>query len=138
MDNREQMESLAAEAEWQQQQARGFQEQLQNLQNIELELDRTAEALKNLKEKQAGLFNLSSGVFVNAELRNINKLLVNVGAGVLVEKDIDGTLQFLNERKKEVGDARNELMKGMQTITSRLREIDVEARKLIEEERRRG
>jgi len=132
MDEREkQIRELAAEATWQQQQAKDIQGQLQNLQMIEIEISKTTEALKNLKEEKISLFNLGSGVFVKGELKDINSLLINVGGNVLIEKDIESTLQFLEERRKEINEAKDDLLKSMQMISTRLKEIDTEARRLI-------
>jgi prefoldin alpha subunit len=136
MDKREQMQTLAAEADYFQRQLQDLQSQAQTLQMTEIEIDRTAEALKNLIEKKTSMFNLGSGVFVRADLREVNKLLVNVGASVLVEKDVPSSISFLEERKKEISEVRGELLKGMQSVSTRLREIDTEARFLMGEEGR--
>lgn len=138
VDIDEQLKNLAMEAEWQQQHARDIQGQLQNIQSIELEVFRTSEALKSLKEKGVSLFSLSSGVFAKGELKDVNRLLVNVGSNVLVEKGIDETIAFLNERKKELEEVRESLMKEMQLISARLREIDIVARRYITEKEGSG
>lgn len=137
VDIDEKLKELAMEAEWQQQHARGIQDQLQNIQTLELEVFRTSEALKNLKEKGVSLFSLGSGVFAKGELKDVNRLLVNVGANVLVEKSVDEAIVFLDERKKELEDIRGSLMKEMQLISARLREIDVAARGYVSEKERR-
>jgi prefoldin alpha subunit len=131
VDIDERLKELAMEAEWQQQHARDIQDQLQNIQNIELEVFRTSEALKNLKEKGVSLFSLGSGVFAKGELREINKLLVNVGANVLVEKNIDEAVTFLEDRKKELEGIRTNLLSEMKVISTRLRDIDTTARKFM-------
>jgi len=125
------LKELAMEAEWQQQHARDIQDQLQNIQNIEVEVFRTSEALKNLKEKGVSLFSLGSGVFSKGEMKEINRLLVNVGANVLVEKNVDEAIVFLDDRKKELEDVRNNLLNEMKGISTRLRDIDATARKFI-------
>jgi prefoldin alpha subunit len=131
VDIDEQLKKLAMEAEWQQQQARDIQGQLQNIQTIEIEMFRTSEALKSLKEKGVSLFSLGSGVFAKGELKDINRLLVNVGSNILVEKSIDETIIFLDERKKEIEEIRENLMNEMRQISARLREIDEAAKEYI-------
>ncbi len=128
---REVLETLAAEASYHQREAQDIQNQIQTLQTIETEISRTTEALNNLKEKKTTLFNLGAGVFVKGEMKETNKLLLNIGANVLVEKDVDGAIKFLEEKKKEITEAREEMIKGMQSISDRLREIDIEARKMM-------
>lgn len=127
----ERLKELAMEAEWQQQHARDIQDQLQNIQNIELEVFRTSEALKNLKEKGVSLFSLGSGVFAKGELKETNRLLVNVGANVLVEKNVDDAVTFLEDRKKELEGIRTNLLNEMKAISTRLRDIDTTARQFM-------
>jgi len=134
-EKREYIQNLAVEAETYQKRGQELQNQMQSLQMAEMEMQKTIEALKNLKENGTALFSLGSGVFVSGELKNTNKILVNIGSNVLVEKDIDSTLKFIGEREKEVDEAKKELLKAMQVISGRLREIDVEARKLIGREK---
>jgi len=132
---REALETLAAEANYHQRQAQDIQNQIQTLQSIESEINRTTDVLKNLKEKNTTLFSLGSGIFVKGEMKETNKLLLNVGANVLIETDADGATKFLEGKKAELDQARDEMLQGMQTISGRLREIDIEARRMIEEAR---
>lgn len=125
------IQNLAVEADAHQRRGQELQNQMQSLQMAEVEMKKTEEALKNLKEKGTALFSLGSGVFVGGELKNANKILVNVGSEVLVEMDVASTLKFITERGKEIGAAKEELLKAMQAISNRLREIDMEARELI-------
>ncbi|MEM2974058.1 MAG: prefoldin subunit alpha [Candidatus Micrarchaeia archaeon] len=130
-EQKEYLQDLAIEADIHQRRAQDIQNQMQALQMAETEMERTVEALKNLKERNNTLFSLGSGIFVNAELKGIDKLLVNVGSNVMVEMSIEEALEFIDERKKEVNAAKEDLLKGMQAISHRLKEIDTEARKII-------
>jgi prefoldin alpha subunit len=134
--NQEQFEVLAAEANYHQRYAQDIQNQMQALNQVEAEMDRTLQALASLKDGKNSMFNIGSGVFVKGELKQVNKLMLNVGANVLVEKDPAGATEFLNEKKKELAAARQELLQSMQAISSRLREIDEEARRILQSERR--
>jgi prefoldin alpha subunit len=130
---RDALETLAAEASYHQRQAQDIQGQMQTLQSIETEMSRTMDALKNLKEKRTTLFNLGSGIFVKGEMKETNKLLLNIGSNVLAEKDAESAIKFLEEKKSEISQAKEEMMQGMQSISDRLREIDIEARRMMGE-----
>lgn len=134
--NQEQFEVLAAEATYLQRYAQDIQNQMQALNQVEAEMDRTLQALSSFKEGNSNMFNVGSGVFVRGELKQINKLLLNVGANILVEKDIAGASEFLQEKKNELTDAKKELLQNMQAISTRLREVDGEARHLLSQEKR--
>lgn len=130
------LRELVSEAEFHQRQANEIRNQIIALQNIENEINRSEEAIKNLKEKTISLFTLGSGVFVSGEVKDANKVLVNVGAGIVVEKSIDEALEFFKERKKEIAEAKEELLKEIGAISERLKGIDKEAREIFEKERR--
>jgi len=134
--NQEQFEVLAAEANYHQRYAQDIQNQMQALNQVEAEMDRTLQALASLKDGKSSMFNIGSGVFVRGDLKQVNKLMLNVGANVLVEKDPAGATEFLNEKKKELAEARQELLQSMQAISSRLRELDAEARRILQAEKR--
>ena len=61
-DGREQLQRLAMEAEYHQRQAQDLQAQIQSLQQLEMELERTKEALGSLVPKKTGLLDRKSVV----------------------------------------------------------------------------
>ena len=131
IEQRKQLQSLAAEADVHQRRAQEMQNQMQALQMADVEVEKTTEALNNLKENKTTMFSLGAGMFVKGEMKDISKLLVNVGSNTLIEMDAENALKFLGERKDEIDKGREELLKGMQALSNRLRAIDVEARSII-------
>jgi prefoldin alpha subunit len=134
-DAEKKIRELAEEAEFQQRQANEIRNQIITLQNIENEILRSEEAIKNLKEGNVSLFSIGSGIFVKGALKNVDKVLVNVGHGIIIEKTIDDSLTFLSERKKEIAEAKDELLKQIGIISERLKSIDKEAREIIQKEK---
>ncbi len=130
----EQFEMLAAEASYHQHYAKEIENQMKAIAQVESEMDRTIQALKNAKDDNTSLFNIGSGVFIKGQLKDTNKLLLNVGANVFVESSTQDSIAFLTEKKKELEDAKNDLIKSMEAISNRLKEIDVEARRLMKEQ----
>jgi len=73
------------------QQLKQVNQQLLNLDNQTLELQRIEENLGDLKETKNGtelLVALGGGIFSRAELKDNKTVLMNVGANVVIEKDI--------------------------------------------------
>ena len=130
----EQFEVLAAEASYHQHYAKEIESQMRAIAQVESEMDRTIQALKSAKDDNTSLFNIGSGVFVKGQLKDTNKLLLNVGANVFIESSAQDSIGFLTVKKKELEDAKNDLIKSMETISNRLKEIDVEARRLMKEQ----
>lgn len=130
----EQFEVLAAEASYHQHYAKEIENQMRAIAQVESEMDRTIQALKGAKDNGTSLFNIGSGVFIKGQLKDTNKLLLNVGANVFIESSAQDSVEFLTVKKKELEDAKNDLIKSMETISNRLKEIDVEARRLMKEQ----
>lgn len=131
----EQFEQLAAEASYHQHYAREIENQMRAIAQVEGEINKTIDALQALKENNLTLFNLGSGIFVKGELKQTNRLLMNVGANVFAETSIEDSIKFLEGKKKELEEAKNDLIKSMEAISNRLKEIDIEARRIMKEQK---
>jgi len=129
----EKFEMLAAEASYHQHYAREIENQMRAIAQVEGEIDRTIQALKEVQTGKTSLFNLGSGIFIKGEIKEAEKLLVNVGANVFVENTPEEAITFLEEKKKELNEAKEDLIKSMESISNRLKEIDIEAKRLMKE-----
>jgi len=83
------------------------------------------EALKNLSldSDTLSLVPLGIGVYVKSAISPINKVLVNVGAGVIIEKHKDDAVNFIEHRIKEFETAAKQLSTQKQQISYRMMEI---------------
>lgn len=83
-----------------------IQEQLQLLLQQKAELEHLTDALQELKKagaKQDVLVPFGAGIYIKAEIKDSSQVLLNVGAGVTVEKDVDATLTLIEKQAKELG-----------------------------------
>jgi prefoldin alpha subunit len=83
------------------------------------------EAIKNLSldSDTASLVPLGIGVYVKSTIYPIDKVLVNVGGGVVIEKKKDDAINFIEQRIKEFETASKQLSSQKQQISYRLMEI---------------
>ncbi len=110
-------------------QARMVAEQLERVDSGIMEIQYLRNSLDELKASKEGseiLAPLSNGVFVKTKLEKNNKLLVNVGSGVVVEKNIEETKSLLDERISEMNGMKDNLMNQMRKIEKRLIELGEE------------
>jgi prefoldin alpha subunit len=65
------------------------------------------EAIRSFRINEASdfLVPIGGGVFMEASAKPPDKLIVNIGANVMVEKTKDSTTNFLEERTKEIESA---------------------------------
>ena len=88
-----------------QQGLQGLQEQLQLLQRQKNELDHLTDSLTELqknKNEDTVLVPFGAGIFVQAKIENSEKVILNVGANVVVEKNIADTLALVAKQSKEL------------------------------------
>ncbi len=83
------------------------------------------DALKNLAydSETISLVPLGTGVYVKSTIHSVDKVLVNVGAGVVVEKKKNDATNFIEQRIKEFELAARQLSSQKQQISQRLMDI---------------
>ncbi len=83
------------------------------------------EAIQNLSinSDTSSLVPLGIGVYVKSTINAIDKVLVNVGAGVVIEKQKDDAINFVEQRIKEFEMAAKQLSSQKQQIAYRMNEI---------------
>ncbi len=87
-----------------------LREYLNELQLRKLEYEMTKRNLKQLKEGDEILVPLGSGIFFNAKVGRIEKVFVNIGADVVMEKEVEETIKIIDEQIKKIDKAIDETM----------------------------
>jgi prefoldin alpha subunit len=90
-------------------------------------------ALQNIsldKENEA-LMPIGVGVYLKTNIPSIDKLLVNVGAGVAIEKTREDTLNYIEARIKEFEIGLNQLRDQKKQITSQLEQIQQQVNSML-------
>jgi prefoldin alpha subunit len=83
------------------------------------------EAIKSLSldSDNPSLVPLGIGIYVKSTIHSINKVLVNVGAGIIIEKDKEDAVNFIEHRIKEFETAVKQLSSQRQQVSYRMMEI---------------
>src|SRR3989344_3608062 len=90
----------------------GMHEHVQMLEKQRSELEYVDESLDALGSVKAGtqvLVQISSGIFAPAKITDVNRLLVNVGADVMVEKDIAQTRTIIQDQAVQLAQVHGQL-----------------------------
>lgn len=90
-------------------------------------------ALQNIsmdKENET-LMPIGVGVYLKTNIPSIDKLLVNVGAGVTIEKTREDTLHYIESRIKEFEIGLNQLRDQKNQITSQLEQIQQQVNSML-------
>lgn len=122
----EEIRRLLAAYEQYQAQAEGISHQLGLSQIAAQGLESALAAVDALQEAEVGqeiLVPIGSGSFIHGKLASKENVILNVGAGVSIEKRSEEAIEILRTRK-------NEVLEGSKKLTEVLAKIDQEMQKI--------
>ncbi|MBE8538626.1 prefoldin subunit alpha [Geoglobus acetivorans] len=125
------LEELRREAE-------GIQARIVEIQLIKEELKRTLESLEFFEKAEGdveALLNLGGGVFAYVDVKNSRKMLVDVGAGIVVEKEIKEAIETLNRKKESVEETEKKLRELLEQIAKQMEKIQKEIAEIARTEK---
>lgn len=96
-----------------------------------LEIQSTLQSIEEVKKSgENTLFSIGSNAHVYGKIVNKEKMIVEIGANVALEKTFEEGRSFLEKRKKELEDALSETEKNIQEIINTLNELGPQIERL--------
>ena len=134
MGNEEELNKIEGELQMQQSRGEAIRQQIQGMQNSALEISTAIEALQNIKKvKGDALVPIGAGVFLSCQKPDFDHVVMNIGAGVMVQKKPEEALGALMERQAKVTDAMKsaqedmvQVINAIDTLTKRASAIGAE------------
>lgn len=123
MANEDEMQKKAMEFRMLQERGAAIQGQVSALKNLIEEAENAAKSIAALSvagDKESVLFPLGAGVIVRAKPLSNDKVLVEEGAGVVLEKKTDQAIRQLEERKEKLSKALENYGSELAKISQRL------------------
>ncbi len=120
------LEELRREAE-------GVQARIVEIQILKDELSRTIESLEFFQKTEddiEALLNLGGGVFAYVDVKNSKKMLVDVGAGVVIEKEIKDAIETLKNKRQNVEETEKKLREILNQVASQMEKVQKEISEL--------
>lgn len=98
------------------------------------EITMTSNAIEEISKKKENQSwsPLGSGVFAFSELKNTDKFLIEIGAGVLLKKDSESAKRILSERITELQTVDTQLIQELTNINSQMQNLEKHLQSLIE------
>ena len=107
-----------------------------------LEIQSTIESIDEIKKGKKGandiLFPLGSAAYTKGAIADTNRLIVEVGAGAVVEKTSDEAKAILEKRKRELEETIGILQKEIQNISAMMQKIEADAQGIIHKAQKEG
>lgn len=120
-----------------------FQQQIEQIsQHLELlhqqqgELENSIEALQVLEKTPKNrelLAPIADGIFFQAELKDTQKLVVNVGSNVAVEKTIPQVVELLEQQQQDITERLVEAESILQQFTAQAKKLYQELQKHVQQ-----
>lgn len=100
---------------------------------IDLETsDHALNEIKKFRKDNETLVPLGSGCYARGSIMG-SGLLLDIGAGIMIEKNANSVKEFLEERRSEIEKARKEIQLQMESVVKTINELTPEIEKIIRE-----
>lgn len=103
--------------------------------NVLREAISAIESIKSLRQKPNSdtLVPIGMGTYVQTKILSDNKIVLNIGAGIAVEKTYDSTINYLEARIKEIEIALQDTSAKKQEVIARLEHGKEQMNQLMQE-----
>ncbi|ADI73633.1 prefoldin, alpha subunit [Methanohalobium evestigatum Z-7303] len=84
----------------------------------------TIESLESLEEGTESMVPIGSGTYMHAQFNDLNRFVIDIGAGISVEKNREDAKETLNKRKEEMDNAYERLNESYSQVVQNMQEIE--------------
>lgn len=119
------------------QQVSSMIEQKHAIDERENELNVTLEALRKLNTVKKGdemWSSIGSGAFVRSDIKDIEKVFVAIGAGLVVRESVPKSIEILELRLHEFNDINNQVVQQINSLVGRMSKLETAMQNLAGKE----
>jgi len=113
---------------------RQLQKQLEVVTQQLIELTITSSSLDEFNKIKPGkeiFVPLSSGIFAKASIKDTSGLLVNVGANVVVQKDVASTKKLIQRQMEEIQKIQEQMVNELEKLTSHAAQLEMQLQGMV-------
>ena len=117
-------ERLTYEYQYYKAQLEEMQKQMSSVRMVSEEMQGTILALEGLKEtKEEALLPIGSATYVKAKVSPKSKVLIDIGARIILEKTPEEAKELLEKRKEDLAKTAEKIARNMEAIAGKMNEI---------------
>lgn len=138
MANEENLNRYMTLIERYKEQINSLQEQSSYLQSAINEYNKAKITVQKLGETEKNtevLLPIGGGTYVNAKAADPSKLLVDIGGGIVTERNTDKAVEKIDSRIDEIKERREQISSTIDQLQEEADEISTKARELMSQER---
>lgn len=132
------LQRLILEYEYLQRLAEALRSRIETLNMLKANLTNARNVLNEMENKEKGheiLVPIGGGFYIHTELRDPSKVLIDLGARYVVERNREGALDYLNSRLEEIENSIREATGQLSEVTNKIAELEPLLRKYLAERR---
>ena len=140
MEDQQKLQQILAQLEVYKQQTELYQTQIDAVQVSLAEIKILESTLDDMSGKDTieTLVPLGAGSFINAEIKNEDKVIMSLGSGVAVSKTFEEAKATTAEQKKELENTLDKLFEDLQQITNIVAQLSPQAEQLMQKLQAQG
>ncbi|MBQ3421559.1 MAG: prefoldin subunit alpha [Romboutsia sp.] len=133
MQDQQKLQQMLNEINAYKEQSELLQQEIANVQQTIAEVKTLESTIDDIKAKESfeALVPVGAGSFMNAEIKNENKIIMSVGSGVAISKTYEEAKETAEFQKKQLEDSLDKLYKNLQQITDIVAQLSPQAEQLM-------
>jgi prefoldin alpha subunit len=128
----EELQQLSQQLQAVESQLESLQVEIQNLRTRQRDIDEAIEAIDALETGSTVQVPVGGGAYVRATIDDVDEVIVGIGADYAAERDQDGAVSLLSERKDNIDDRLSELTDAVAQLESQGEELSQEAQQRLQ------
>lgn len=134
MEDRQRLEEIINELNTYKAQAEMLNQQVETLKATIADMEIAQETLDSIKGKKSPetLVPIGAGSFLITEIKNTEEVIVGLGSGAAVKKNIDDAKESIEEQKKELDNIMQKMVSDLTQISQIITQKSPEAEALIQ------
>ena len=108
-------------------QIKQLQKVVENIDAQLMEISNTIDALKEFEKLQKDdeiLFPIANGIFAKGKLLQNKMLSINIGSNVIVEKNVEDTIQMMEKQTIDMEAYKSEVIAQLQNFMNKMGELE--------------
>lgn len=133
MATQEDFNKLVNEINIYKQQVELIQNQIDLIRTSMAEVEALSNTLDDLKGKDSieAFVPVGAGSFMRAELKNTDDIIISIGAGVAVKKDVEGAKKIIAAQKEDLADSLDKMLAQLQQTSDIVGQLSMQAEQMM-------
>ena len=97
---------------------------------IQQQIELVRASIAEGKDSVEAFVPVGAGSFIKGELKNTDEVIVSIGSGIAVKKDVDGARETIARQKKDLEDSLDKMLANMQQVSDIIGSLSAQAEQL--------